>query len=183
MTFIPFTSQEYLTDFTPLSKNIDVTEIFPHVESTELIYTREILGGDLYNDLKTKFIAQTLVDNEIELVNLLKQHIAYRSAAESLPFIATKIKNSGVVKLKGDNFDAASLKDIQYLQNTLETRAEYYETRVKEFICLYQSDFPLYKFSNTNLPNPSGDITGWDCGVYLGEGDDTIKMNRYYYGN
>ena len=183
MSFIPFTSEEYLKQFTPLNKNIDITEIIPHIESTELIYTREILGNDLYNDLKTKFIAQTLSNIEIELVTILKQHIAYRATCEALPFISTKIKNSGVVKLKGDNYDAASLNDIKFLLNSLENRAEYFETRAKEFICQYQKDFPLYKFSNTNLPNPIGDTTSFDCGIYLGDADDDLKRNRYYYGN
>ena len=180
MAFQSFVTENYLKSFTPLNGNIDVSDILPHLQLSEEIWARELLGNDLYQDLKTKFIDQTLTTLEADLVTLLKPMISYRCAWEAIPFLSTKIRNSGVVKLSGDNYDAASLNEVKYLRDELANRSEYYATRVSKFLCDNGSDFPLYKWSNENNPSPNTS-SDWDSDIYIDNPVD--PKTRYYYGD
>jgi len=181
MDFISFVSEAYLIDFTPLNGNIDAKELLPHLQYTELNYVREIVGKWLYDDLKAKFIAQTLNSDEITLVSMLKETIAYRCAEQALPFLSMKIRNSGAVKLTGSNFQPATTADMKYLGQTLKQRAEYFEERINQYLCDNSDLFPLYKFSIKNNPSPNVNIGFSNLGIYLGS-DVDLKRNRYLYG-
>ena len=75
MTTYSWINQAYLKAQTPLNNNIDVLELQSHVETAQLLYTREILGELLYNDLTSKIQANTLTSKETSLVDFLKQAI------------------------------------------------------------------------------------------------------------
>jgi len=181
MAFVSFVSFDYLTKFTPLSKNIDVDDLTNHLESTELIWTREILGKLLYDDLKTKFINQTLSNDEITLVSLLKNHICYRTAEMAIPFLNVKIKNKGPVKLKGDFEEPAGLNDMKYLREELKNRAEYFEMEVKNYLCKYASLYPLYGGNNDLIPPIS--TTSYDCDISFDGDYDMNWRSKWTYGN
>jgi hypothetical protein len=179
MAFVSFCSENYLKEFTPMNNNIDVKDILPHLQLAEEIWARELLGNDFYVDLKAKFIAQTLAGLEIDLVALLKPMIAYRCAFEAIPFLSTKMRNGGIVKLKGDNFDAAPLTEVKYLRDELANRSEYYATRISQFLCDNASIFPLYRWAMDNNPSPNN-TSDWDSDVYL---EDPYYLKNYkYYG-
>lgn len=180
--FTSFVSNDYLKSFTPISYNVDINEILPHLEMAELLWTRELIGKELYDDLKTKFIAQTLNADEIVLVSLLKQHISYRSLYEALPFLHIKIRNKGTMKLTGENEIPSEMNEMKYLRSEISNKAEYFEKRVTEYLCLNGSKFPLW--------GQSDDITGintigtnqvYDSDIFT---DDMSWncLNRMYYG-
>jgi len=181
MAFTSFVSEAYLKSFTPISSNIDVSELISHLEAVELMWTREITGLQLYDDLKAKFIAQSLSADEITLVGYLKQHIAYRSASEAIPFLNVKMVAKGPSKLRGEFSDPASLKDVQWLQSSLMNRAEYFEERCKAYLCNNSSTFPLYNTTDNNLNIISDASSSWDSDIFL-DNDNDLRLNRYLYG-
>jgi hypothetical protein len=180
-------TQQYLKTFTPLNNNVDASDIAPHVETAQLIYTRELLGKLLYDDLDVKFVAGTLSAIETELFDILRQHIAYRSTETAIPFLSIKIRNKGTVKLRDEYAEPASIEEMKYLRSELKNRAEFFEKRAQEFLCQYSTDFPLWTAGqDVNgkkqqiWPNPNNP---YDSDVYL-EDKETwdLKRNRYYYG-
>lgn len=175
-------TQSYLKSFTPLNNNIDVSEVSNHIETAQLIYTREILGKNLYDDLDAKIFSASLSAREAELVDILKQAIAYRSSEIAVPFLSIKLRSKGAVRLRDEFAEPASLEDMKYIRHELKNRAEYYETRSKEFLALYSPDFPLWLKSG----NPKQEIypnldQSYDSDIYL-DGYENLKRNRYYYG-
>jgi hypothetical protein len=180
-------TQSYLKSLTPINNNVDVTEVSSHIETAQLIYTRELLGKLLYDDLDTKIKSNTLSTIETELVDIIKQSIAYRSAEIALPFLSFKIRNKGAVKLRDEFADPVSLDEMKYLKNELSNRAEYFEKRVQDFLCEYSTDFPLWlksKDANGNkqqiYPNMNNP---YDSDIYLEDKEYwDRKRNRYYYG-
>jgi hypothetical protein len=181
MAFTSFVSETFLKSFTPLNQNIDSNDLVSHLQAFELMNLQEILGRDLYNDLKTKFIDQTLSQIEIDLVNLMKNAIAYGAASMALPFMSLKLRNVGVTKLKGDNFDSADLADIKYLRNELDNRTQFFMQRIINFICLNRPDFPLYNWSLHNDPSPSAAQTTYNSEIWTGD-DEEIRIARKYFG-
>ena len=178
-------NQSYLKTFTPINQNVDITEVAPHIESAELIYTRELLGKLLYDDLTVKINSNTLSPIETELVDICKQALAYRSAEIAIPFLGIKIRNKGVVRLSDEFATPASVEDMKYLRHELKNRSEYFEERAKQLLCDYMNDFPLYNKSKVGdvKQNPYPQYgTAYDSDVYIDNNDYNIRRNRYYYG-
>lgn len=180
-TFTSFVSENYLKGFTPISKNIDVEEVVAFLEEVELMDVREIIGKPLYDDIKTKFINQTLNTNEIELVNLLKRGIAYKSASQALPFLNTKITSKGVQKLRGEFSEAGSMEEMKYLRRELENKSEYFFERVVEYLCKNSKYFPLYNTSDDVEGIVSTSESRYDSDIYI-EDYDNLRIKRYLYG-
>ena len=181
MAFQSFVSENYLKTNSPISKNVDISELLNHLEYCELINTREVTGKPLYDDLKEKFLNQTLAGKEIEVVELIKQQITYRAASASLPFLNYKIVAKGVQTLNGENSQPADIKSIQFLQGNLNDRAEYFEKRITDFLCLNNSDFPLYLQADTESGIYVSGSERYDSDVYL-DIDSDLRFNKYVYG-
>lgn len=181
MAFISFVSQNFLKTNSPINKNVDIDELLNHLEYCELINTREVTGKLLYDDLKSKFLNQTLSAIEIELVELIKQQITYRASSASLPFLNYKISAKGVQTLNGENSQPVDTKSIQLLQNTLDNRAEYFEQRMADFLCLNAKDFPLYLQADTKTGIYVTKMDKFDSDVYI-DTDYKLRVNRYLYG-
>jgi hypothetical protein len=180
-------SQQYLKTLTPINANVDITEVTGHIETSQLIYTREQLGKLLYDDLDSKITLGTLSAIETELVDIIKQAIAYRSAEIAIPFLGIKVRNKGVVRLNDEFATPASVEELKYLRNELSNRAQYFEKRVQDFLCEFSTDFPLWlksKDSNGNkqeiYPNMNNPMVD---DIYTEDKDNwDLKRNRYFYG-
>jgi hypothetical protein len=182
MTWI---NQQYLKTFTPINQNVDISEVANHIESAELIYVRELLGKLLYDDLSIKIKDATLTVIESELVDMIKQFEAYRTAEIAIPFLGIKIRNKGVQRLNDEFAQPASIDELKYLRNELSNRAEYFEVRAKQFICDYSSSFPLYNKSSNgdDKQNPYPNTKqGFDSDIFTDE-DDDLRRNKYWYGD
>lgn len=175
--FTSFVTEKNLQEFTPININVEPREITPHLEYAEFNFLRGMLGQLLFDDLKTKYIDQSLNVDEIELVSYCKAVVAYRALSESLPFLSIKIRNSGAVRLNGENFTSSSTSDIRYLQDHLRQRSEYFERRLSDYLCNNSKLFPLYKWSTQNNPNPNLSTGYTNLGIYIG------KPNRSKYKN
>lgn len=179
--FQSFVSEDYLKSTLPISKNLDISEVLPFLEDAELLNIREIIGKPLYDDIKSKYIAQTLSDDEIIMVSLIKKAITWRASEQSLPFLNVKIKAKGPVKMKGEWEEAASLSDVKYLREELRNKADYYEERLLEYICRNSSKFPLYSSSDTETNIIPQQETRFDSDIFFDD-DYELRSNRYIYG-
>jgi hypothetical protein len=56
-----FISETYLKDNTPLSRNIDMVELYPFAKTAEEVYIQEAIGTNLYDDLITNTLCFNLV--------------------------------------------------------------------------------------------------------------------------
>lgn len=177
--FQSFVTEKNLQDFTPININVEPKEVLPHLEYAEFNWLRGILGQNLFDDLKEKYVAQVLNSDEADLVQYCKSVVSYRALAEALPFLSIKIRNAGAVRLSGENFTASSTSDIKYLQDHLRQRSEYFEKRLSDYLCDKGNLFPLYKFSNDNNPNPNYSNGYTHLGIYLGKSFNAKKRSLY----
>jgi len=185
MSFTPWINSFYLKSLTPINNNIDITEVSNHIESAQVIYTRELLGKLLYDDIDTKFQTGTFSTREADLFDLCKSAIAYRASEIAIPFLGIKIRNKGVVRLNDEYAQPASVEEIKYLRAELKNRAEYMESQVQNYLYEYNNDFPLW----TSSKNAAGDkqliyptpLTPYDSDIFY-QDYDKLRRNRYYYG-
>lgn len=179
-------TQSYLKTLTPINANVDINEVAGHIETAQLIYTREQLGKLLYDDIDSKFTSNTFSARELELFDILKQAIAYRSAEIAIPFLGIKIRNKGVVRMQDEFAQPASVEEMKYLRNELANRAQYFEQRVQDFLCEFSTDFPLWlksKDGNGNkqeiYPNMN---SPYNDDIYIEDDGSYLRSNRYKYG-
>lgn len=179
MAFQSFVSENFLKQFTPLSNNIDVQEIIPHLHVVELINVREVVGKLLYDDIKAKYIAQTLSSDEIVLVEYIKNLVAYKAASEALPFMSIKITPKGATKLSGENSQPATVKEIEWLQGSLKSKAEYFAQRLVDYLCLNPEKFPLFRDADNESGIVSVENEQYDSDFYFDDYDYDYKK---YFG-
>jgi hypothetical protein len=178
--FQSFVSQDYLKSSTPVLANVDISEIVPFLEETELIQIREIIGKPLYDDVKAKFIAQTLSADEITLVTYIKKALAFRAVSDALPFLMIKITAKGPQTLKGDYSDPVDLNSMKYIRSEINKYSEYHEERLVEYLCKNSQKFPLYAVADNESGIQSTSETRYDSDIFLD--DAPLRVNRYLYG-
>ena len=79
-----FITETYLKTNTPITANVDVTDVTPYIATQAQLRVMPILGTTFYNYLLTKYNAQTLTNVEEALVAYIQPVIAWRSAERML---------------------------------------------------------------------------------------------------
>jgi len=164
MTNILFITESYIKDNTPLSQNLDIKDIRPNIDPAQDMFIQPILGTNFYNYLLGVYSAQTLTADETTLVMHIKPTLAYRAAEMSLPFIQCQIKNKGPQNQFGDNSNNVDQTVLSYLRNELKNRTEFYETRLKKYLCDNANLFPEYTTNNNVDVLPEKGVSGYDSG-------------------
>lgn len=152
---IYFVTENYIKTRTQLSQNIDVADIAPNITVAAIDYVRPILGLRFFNDLLTKYNAQTLTSTEEDLVEIIQKVVAFRAADITAPFISFSLKNKGVQSQSGEYSASESIEVVNYIRNELQRHAATYEDELKEFLKLNKDDYPLYTDnSNKEIVRP-----------------------------
>lgn len=166
---------QYLKDYSPLGKSIDVDEIYPFVANAQSVYTQDVLGTPLYKDILTKtdnYIAGTGVtfsSYEWELVELLSKSLVHWTTYMSIPSLYVRLRNSGVVKPQVDGTQNADLAEMKYIRGEQKDLGEFWNTRIVNYLCNNSIHFPLYNaVSNDMYPS----IKQYDSDIYI---EDTIS--------
>ena len=169
MALALFIDDNYLRDYTPMGKSIDISEIYPFIDEAQDCYTQDILGTPLYNDLVNKLATGvTFSSVEIELINIFSKALAYWTVYMAIPHLGIKIRNLGVVRPQADNTQVASLSDLKYIREEMSNMAEFWNQRTINFICAKgnTSLFPLYNAASKDMyPN----TTAYDSDIYIEE--------------
>jgi len=167
MARIYFVSEQYLQDNLPISRNLDIKDLTPHLQMAEELFIQDILGANFYNYLINAFSAQTLNGDEVTLIqDYIKPSEAYRCLALALPFLNGQIKNKGAQSQFEDFSDNPDLTYLKYMQNELDNRAQFYEKRLNSFLCLSGNSFSQYTTNNSDIITPN-QAAGWDSGLIM----------------
>lgn len=173
-----FISESYLKTFTPLSSNIDVAVLWPQVKVFQDTHIQDILGSQLYITLQDNVANNTTSTDEDNLLNLCRQALAWGSIWENLPWIATQIRNKGLMQNNSENSQSADLETLKYLRNEAKDRYEFYSQRIRNYLCYNGHLFPDY-VSQTDpdiLPSSKENYT---CDLYFDESFDIDFYRRY----
>jgi len=160
-------SEQYLKAVLPINDNTDYKLLKLHAEEAQLKFILPLLGTEYYDDLITRFVAQTLTTIETnELVPALKRIVAYKAFARLIMTINVAIANNGVSNRIGQYFDSTDKQsEIRQLQSEYNSDADFWTTYVLNILSKYPNSFPLYKQTSTNLVNPQENTQmsgGWN---------------------
>lgn len=184
MTQAIFISETWLKINTPIPYNLDPSEVYPFYRTAQDKYIRDVLGDNLYNALSAALIGGTLTANQTTLIETFRPALGYYIVYEAILFLASKIKNIGVVDTADDKQTASAAIRVKELRQEIQDTAEYYMTRVTKYLCNNSSLFPEYTQHSDDIN--ANHNAGYNCDLYI----DPCFMSkriwrdgRWYYGD
>lgn len=169
-----FIDDVYLTDYTPLGKSIDIQEIYPFVEESQNVYIQDVLGTPLYIDLEWKLYTGVTYSNiERQLVDMCSKALAYWTIYMAIPHLTFKIRNLGVARATSTDTQTSNMEEMRFLREEIKNLAEFWNTRIVNFLCENSTYFPLYNAASDDM-YPS--TFQYDSDIYI---EDRYKDLTY----
>lgn len=163
-------SEKTLKENSVINNNVDGMYVLPAIEFSQDAGLQPIIGTKLYNRLMDMVEDGTIGNNE-DYKYLLDEYITpfllNKVTAEIQIPLAFKLRNQGVVQQTGENTYVPSLKDMQYVTQNYENKANFYGNRLSDFLRANRSKYPEYcKIDScADMPSDSG---AYKTGLYLG---------------
>lgn len=131
---IYFVTETYLKSQTPITANVDVTDVTPFVRTQCEMRVQPILGTYFYKYLLAKYNAQTLTTDEETLVSYIQPVVAWRSAEDAVFGLSYQLKNKGLQTQFGDNSNSVSIQEVNFGQDHYAQKASFYEARLSNYL-------------------------------------------------
>ena len=162
-----FIQRKDITRFTAANGNIDTDKLLPYIDMAQDIDIQRLLGSKLYDKISADITAnpQTLTGNYLTLVNdYIKPVLIHYAMMYALPYLSVTIGNGGVYRNNPENATALTSEEIDKMVEKERDAAQYYSTRMIDFLNFNASSmFPEY-FTNSNddiSPDYQDDFGGW----------------------
>lgn len=147
---IYFVTESYLKNNTPITKNVDVNDVMPYVRTQAEMRLMSILGTYFYNDLLTKYNAQTLNADETTLVEYIQPVVAWRSAEDAVFGLSYQLKNKGVQVQFGDYSTNVSQGEIAFNMDHYGQKGAWFENRLTFWLLDNKALFPEFTSTSNN---------------------------------
>ena len=141
---IYFVTENYLKNNTPITKNVDVNDVMPYVRTQAEMRLMSILGTYFYNDLLTKYNAQTLSADETTLVEYIQPVVAWRSAEDAVFGLSYQLKNKGIQVQSGDYSSNVSQSEITFNMDHYGQKGAWFENRLTFWLLDNKALFPVF---------------------------------------
>ena len=177
-----FFDETFLIENTTIDDNVDPKYLRMAMRVAQEVKIQSILGSSLYKDLMTEFENDptlNLLPNYKTLVDdYIQQAFLWCTLVELPSLLNFKLTNIAVVKKDGDNSTSVDRDDLTYIINKSATNAEWYLTRLKEYICANETLFPAYN-SGTELDEIHPDNKSNSSAMYLRRGKSWPNMPTF----
>jgi hypothetical protein len=164
-----FITREDLVRNSIIDGNVDYDKIIQFVKVAQEIDIQNLLGTDLYNKISADIISGAgggagLTGNYLTLVNdFVQPTLIWFAQMNYIPFSAYTIAKGGVYKHQAENSQTVDKNEVDYLVAKAREYANYYSTRLVDYLCFNSSLFPEYTSNTNNDISPDSDTTfnGW----------------------
>ena len=164
-----FITREDLVRNSIIDGNVDYDKIIQFVKVSQEIDLQNLLGTDLYNKISEDIISGAaggagLTGNYLKLVNeFVQPTLIWFAQMNYIPFSAYTIAKGGVYKHQAENSQTVDKNEVDYLVSKAREYANYYSTRLVDYLCFNSSLFPEFTSNTNNNISPDSDTTfnGW----------------------
>jgi hypothetical protein len=116
---------------------------------------KDVLGSYYYDIILAKYNAQTLSQLETEMVEIIQNSLIWRAASDIAITTSFQMTNKGIQSQNGDFSVNSSESSIFLISKHYAQKAEWFESRLINFIRLNKTQMPDY----TNTLNRDSSIT------------------------
>jgi hypothetical protein len=145
-----FITETYLKVNTPITANVDVTDVTPYIATQAALRVQPILGTTFYNYLLAQYNNTLLSPDEIDLVEFIQPVIAWRSAEDAVFGLTYQLKNKGLQTQSGDYSASVSRNEVAFGMEHYAQKASFFEQRLIRWLLANKNLFPLFT-STTNM--------------------------------
>ena len=152
MAFGLFITRNDIINNTPLGGAIDADALLPFVRTAQEKYLLNLLGTVLYNKIQDDIESQTPFTGRYQdlVENYIKPTLIWYSCVEYIPFSAITFKSNGAVKQVSEQSVQPGKNEIDYLLSKALNNADYYATRLQDYLIAYNNEIPEYNESVGN---------------------------------
>jgi len=149
MSNVLFISEQKLRDNTPISDNVQTSELRYCIQNAQTINIQETLGTKLYNKMidlvETNDITGSTYSNYKLLLNTYIQPttIAY-SYYYGLDNFLVKFVNIGLVSNSSEQGSAIDFKTFQFIKSNAKEIAEFQDNLMRRYLCFNTALYPEY---------------------------------------
>lgn len=151
-----FISEQKLKDNTPITDNVDSSELRFAIQQSQAIQLQESLGTNLYEYL-LKIVDDNTVNTDISLIrykellnNFIQPTLIAWSYYLALDNFWVKFMNVGLVQNRNEQGSAVDLKTLQYLKNNARNQAEFQDNLLRRHLLFRSGWYPEYFSGNLN---------------------------------
>jgi hypothetical protein len=163
MSYALFVTRNDIIKNSPLQGAIDADRLLPFVRTAQDKYMLNMLGTVLFKYIQAQITAGTYDQLSPYYQDLMNNHIKptliWYACVEYIPFSNIQFKSEGAVKHRSDVSEAPSKNEIDYLLQKAMNSAEFYSTRMQNYLISYCNQIPQYLESVGNLTQVYPDFT------------------------
>lgn len=171
-------SEQRMKQWTALDNNVRIDMLTPSIMDAQNIYIQARLGSLFFNRLKAGVVASDLNADEAQFLKdyvgpTLMQYALYLV----LPHLKYKMVEKGLLSGSSEETTQTTLDELKYMREAAMDTAQFYDTRMQEFLRDNPGMFPEYEtpgvkgmFPDHYTPYFSGLVTKVPS-----------KRNRSYY--
>ena len=148
MSYALFISRNDIIKQTPLQGSIDADRLLSFVRTAQDKYMLNLLGTVLFYYIQAQIEAGTVDQLGPYYQRLLNDHIKptliWYSVVEYLPFSNVQFKSEGAVKHKSEQSETVEKDQVDYLLQKAMNSADFYATRMQNYLIAYSNQIPQY---------------------------------------
>lgn len=170
MAKVLLVSEQTLKKNSVINNNVDGMYLLPAIEYAQDAGLQPIIGTKLYNKLMD-LVEDGSITGATDYKNLLDEYVTPYlinkvTADVQIPLVY-KVRNQGVVQQTGENTYVPSLKDLQYVIQNYENKANFYSNRLSDYLKANRSKYPEY-CSVDSCADMHSNKNAYNTGIYLG---------------
>ena len=146
MNNILLISEKTIKENSLVSNNVDSKYIYNAIRTSQDISLQPIIGQKLFERLCDGVKNNDLSELETALISTYIQPVLINAVLSDLVLQLTfKFRNMGTIQTSDTNLVLPSLKDLEYIRNDYNLKAQFYMGRLSDFLeanCTKFKDYP-----------------------------------------
>ena len=164
-----FISRTDLVKNSIIDGSIDTDKLLGFLKVSQQIDIQNLLGTELYNKISADITSGAgggagLSGNYLTLVNeYVQPALIWFAQMNYIPFAAYSITNKGILKGSSETAQNVDKNEVDYLVSKAREYANYYSTRMVDYLSFNDNLFPEYNNNSNEDISPDTDTTfnGW----------------------
>ena len=164
-----FISRTDLVKNSIIDGSIDTDKLLGFLKVSQQIDIQNLLGTELYNKISADITSGAgggagLSGNYLTLVNeYVQPALIWFAQMNYIPFAAYSITNKGILKGSSETAQNVDKNEVDYLVSKAREYANYYSTRMVDYLSFNDNLFPEYNQNSNEDISPDTDTTfnGW----------------------
>ena len=164
-----FISRTDLVKNSIIDGNVDTDKLLGFLRVSQQIDIQNLLGTELYNKISADITSGAgggagLTGNYLTLVTeFVQPTLIWFAQMNYIPFSAYSITNKGILKGSSETAQNVDKNEVDYLVSKAREYANYYSTRMVDYLSFNDNLFPEYNQNSNEDISPDTDTTfnGW----------------------